>query len=143
MAETYITHSIALVGWDNLNREDAILLLGNCRANFFRAGPPVDLLPDESIDENFLLRRANTIAGILLEISVFEPERLNILELQCDPDVFMETLLNNVRNEVISYQRFIHKTSKKLKSDLILNLSEAKKSSPINYERVDLLGCKT
>ncbi|MFO0001763.1 MAG: hypothetical protein ACK559_11595, partial [bacterium] len=53
-----------------------------------------------------------------------------------EADVFMETLINNLRNDVISFQIFIQRTVKTCKKDLISKISELKKNYDTYSENI-------
>jgi hypothetical protein len=53
------------------------------------------------------------------------------------PDVFMEALVNNIRNEVISHQIFIKKQINKTVDQLEKNLSILKNNFHANSERIN------
>ena len=142
MIETYVIHSAVptlLVGGVNLELDRAKYRLGRAKALLIQAGPPVSLLTDESATEEFLIQRANSIANILETLNDFTLELLDNIPLQCEPDIFMEILLNNVRNESISYQCFINKSINRLKSDLSSNLLLAKSITVIDLDQIDRL----
>ncbi len=52
------------------------------------------------------------------------------------PGVFFETLINNIRNELSSYQSFVNKSKKKYLSDLENKLSVAKLTNPVDWEKI-------
>ena len=51
-------------------------------------------------------------------------EILELIPHTVDNDIFMETLLNCVRNDVISYQSFINRTKKNFISDKLALLKD-------------------
>jgi hypothetical protein len=65
-----------------------------------------------------------------LRALIFELEELNLqdMEIGIEGDVFLEYLMNNVRNEVISYQSFITKTVDKSTKELISRILGLKKT---------------
>jgi exonuclease III len=54
------------------------------------------------------------------------PDQLNILVLDCEPDLFLDVLVNNIRNEIISFQSWAHKANNIKKSSLIKTLDSLK-----------------
>ncbi len=102
------------------------------------AGPDSIYLPPNSRSEEQKLDRAGAIAGIketideLLIADLAERELLAKFEA----DVFMETLINNLRNDVISFQIFIQRTAKKCKKELESKASELKKDYELNSEKI-------
>ena len=67
------------------------------------------LLPGARSEEDDFLR-AGRIGELKLVIDDFDVEGLQSLALDIEDDLFLEYLLNCVRNELISYQTFIAKT---------------------------------
>jgi hypothetical protein len=58
------------------------------------------------------------------------------LILSCDPDVFFETLINNLRNEVCSHQTFMRKAKFKKIESTKNKLAELKKDYTANSVRI-------
>jgi hypothetical protein len=58
------------------------------------------------------------------------------LILNCDPDVFFETLMNNLRNEVCSHQTFMRKAKFKKIESTKNKLVELKKDYTANSVRI-------
>ena len=48
------------------------------------------------------------------------------MEINIEDDLFMEFLMNNIRNEVISYQSFVCKTIEKSEKNLIAKIKGLK-----------------
>ena len=53
------------------------------------------------------------------QLQTFDLLTIQNSDLNCDDDIFFETLLNNIRNEVTSYQHFIFKTRNHQKNELL------------------------
>lgn len=66
-------------------------------------------------------------------------ENLQNLTLVVDPDWFYENLLNNIRNEIISYQKFVAKTSKETYYRAVTELNNLKQNPFGNHERIEFL----
>jgi hypothetical protein len=73
----------------------------------FSERPGEDFTPEQVAARAGLLTRARYIMQIL-DITVFE-----LADLNCNPSVFMEILMNNARNDVCSFQDFYLKERKK------------------------------
>jgi hypothetical protein len=108
VAETYVHHI------RHVNNRDALLnSIGQLKVIIFNLGlhwsdrPGEDVIEDANAARDGLLNRARYLLT-LLDIRVFENA-----ELACDADIFMEVLVNNVRNETCSYQAFFLKEKKK------------------------------
>jgi hypothetical protein len=69
---------------------------------------------------------------------------LNLIEkiqIDCDPDIFLETLLNNLKNDVISHQAFIRKSKKAKLTQLFEKLYNIKKNlnpDPVSLREAEL-----
>jgi hypothetical protein len=86
--------------------------LGNARANLKIAGPDSTVLPPGFRSDQTELVRSGIIAGIkevLDNIPINELARGEFIE-GVGEDLFMETLVNNLKNDCISYQVFINRT---------------------------------
>ncbi len=57
-------------------------------------------------------------------------------------DLFMETLINNIRNECISYQTFLARTVKESTSMITMKLMDLKNDYVGNQVQIDTLQCK-
>jgi hypothetical protein len=55
-----------------------------------------------------------------------EPARLNEISLICDPDIFLEVLMGNIRNSVLSFQAWVQKIKNARANFLIGNLNRLK-----------------
>jgi hypothetical protein len=64
------------------------------------------------------------------------------MESSLEGNAFLEYLMNNVRNEVISYQSFITKTVEKSTKELISRILELKKNFKTNFEKISELEIK-
>jgi hypothetical protein len=55
------------------------------------------------------------------------------------PEIFLEALINNIRNECVSNQIFLGKTIKSTTSYLQKRLAELKSNYAVNVEQIDSL----
>jgi hypothetical protein len=109
--ETYVQHSNIITEPDRLR---ILLRLGTARRDLRESGPDSSTLPVGSRSDFEELRRSGVLAGI--------KETLNDVRIadfmiggftnELSDDIFMETLVNNLKNDVVSYQNFICKTIK-------------------------------
>ncbi len=114
-------------------------LIGRCHALIRRAGPDpnyIEYFHAELVDvddRNLILNELRAL--------IFELDELNLqdMEINLEGDAFLEYLMNNVRNEVISYQSFITKTVEKSTKELISCILELKKN---NFEKISELEIK-
>jgi hypothetical protein len=58
----------------------------------------------------------------LLE-SLPEPHHFNEIELMCAPDVFLEVLMGNIRNSLLSFQAWIQKVKMAKINSIITTLN--------------------
>jgi exonuclease III len=65
----------------------------------------------------------------LLVNTLPDPERLNEIELTCTPDTFLEILMGNIRNSLISFQVWQQKVKTARANNIITSLNQLK----INY----------
>jgi hypothetical protein len=130
VAESYLIHI-------NIpNKADCLRLVGELKLIILNAGtefserPGEDFTPEQVTERAGLLTRARYIMQIL-DITVFE-----LAELNCDPSVFMEILMNNVRNDVCSFQAFYLKERKKNFNEGLQLLKELKIDYVLNSDRI-------
>jgi len=64
------------------------------------------------------------------------PELLNTLVLTCDNDVFLEVLMNNIKNDILNLQSWSKKVSNCKKTTLSRRLTELKGDFQINGEAI-------
>jgi hypothetical protein len=120
----------------------AIGLIGRGMTMLREAGPDPNFLEYSFAD----LLDTDIRSGIMADIRaiIFELDEIGLqdLETTMDADIFMEYLLNNIRNEVISYQAFISKTINKSTLSLISRLKDMKANFPANFETISELELK-
>jgi exonuclease III len=120
-AETYLQHTQeGQLPVDELGRRltEVGLIKSECRP----FSVPYKYWPDGTYSENDLLRRVLTFENLTNRITTLNIAGLEQLELSCDKMLFLEVLLNNLKNEIISFQAFFFKHKKNalniLKKDL-------------------------
>jgi hypothetical protein len=101
-----------------ININELLLKCGRIRETIRICGPPPHLISGEAVTEEGIAdrERRKTRLEILknaLNLDILEREQLN-----CSADIFLEALLNNVKNDTISHQAFIKKIKKKKVTDL-------------------------
>ena len=113
VCEVHLLH-LDTVGINQLEIDNNLNRVGNIKQLIRNAGAPWHLIPHELNSEEQL---ANREACLQEAYTLKDTLNLDLFELTpptIEPDLFMETLLNCVRNDVISYQSFINKTKKPL-----------------------------
>ena len=133
--ETYTRHTGTLT---EPSRNDQLRRLGTARANIREAGPDSSLLPIDSRTDLDELRRSGLIASVKETIN-----EVNFNELTAggftenlNDDIFMETLVNNLRNDVVSYQTFISKTVKNTAKETVNQLIDLKKNYDLHVDEI-------
>jgi hypothetical protein len=141
IADTYLIHTNVL----DVDVKNALALrIGNAKRDLRLAGPDKKYFHDgfrNELDENIRAGRLGNVREVL------EDFPLNILQEggysdNISDDLFMETLINNLRNECISYQTFLVRTVKESTSIIITKLKELKTVYVGNQVQIDSLQSK-
>jgi len=111
----------------NDDRDEGLLLVGMVKSFLNAAGPDLHYYADEELDEATITNRDFHITEAKNIFSAHPIEIFYNFSLNIDDDMFMDVLLNNIRNEITSYQNFLEKFKARAKSDLIQQLEVAKK----------------
>jgi exonuclease III len=82
---------------------------------------------ENETDRNILKLLQEELESMVLTLP--DPGRLNEISLTCDPDIFLEVLMGNIRNSILSFQAWVQKTKNARANLLIVNLNRLK----INY----------
>ena len=135
-AECYITH-FALVPLTEDDITEALALVGRVRLLLRSAGPAAKYYAGPDLDDVTLGTRERCIIQARAIISTHPIEIFHNFRLNIDADIFMDTLLNNIRNEVTSYQHFISKFKNKKFSGLVERLDELKSSATLSKDVMD------
>ena len=86
------------------------------------------LVPGTRTEYDSLLHE-NKIAGLNATIDDFDIDGLQSLAIIIEDDLFLEYLINCIRNDIVSYQTFISRTFNQTKNTLISQLNECKLGS--------------
>jgi hypothetical protein len=127
-AETYLLHC-PLNTIDGRNKNFLLNTCGTIRRLIRDCGPPAELCIGADVDPEAAVnreRKKNRLQVLSHSIN------LNILEyipLNCEPDVFFETLLINIKNDTISHQSYVRKTKRQKVLDLQKKIANLKKNS--------------
>jgi exonuclease III len=131
VAESYVQHLT------NVRSREALLQsIGQLKLILFNLGlhwtdrPGDEVTEDEASTRERLLDRARYIL-VNLDTRVLENAEIN-----CDPDVFMEVLVNNVRNDTCSYQSYFMNEKKKKFQEGIASLRNLKSNYVRNLDRI-------
>jgi len=138
VADTYLLHTSALEEAEVTRR---LAEIGAAKKLIRDVGPDKCHLPVGSrseLDKNIRSGRLGEIRELLED---FPLDRLEIgaYKDNITDDIFMETLVNNIRNECIFYQIFLAKTSTETVSNLTKELSRLKQDFDVNQNRISTL----
>jgi hypothetical protein len=127
VADTYLIHTNAL---DIQEVQRLTNEVGHAKLNIRRAGPDKKYFHDGYRSEEEENTRAALFGSIheLLDSFPIELVQRGGFKDDLADDIFLETLINNIRNECVSYQIFLSKTvtaSTKKITDLLKNLKLA------------------
>jgi hypothetical protein len=133
--ETYLRHTNTL---PEPARHESLLRIGRARTDFREAGPDSSILPSGTRTDYDELRRSGLLVGVKEILDGFDFTELSnggFTENLSD-DIFMETLVNNLRNDVVSYQIFISKTIKNTSSETLNKLADLKHDFERNVNKI-------
>jgi hypothetical protein len=108
VAETYILHRDRQQGQGN----DFLNMLTTCgtiKTLIRDCGPPLELIVGLDIRDGMLEERDRKKNRLAVLTNSIDLHQLEVGPFTCDPLILMETLLMNLKNEVVSYQAFIGK----------------------------------
>jgi exonuclease III len=136
--ETYLQH--AQQGQEGLVLEEGLMHIGNIIDTIHRAN-------DLEFDIFFLgmtPERELQLSGLNAEVNLLVddlpvPEQLNSLVLGCNDDTFLEILMGNIRNAIISFQTWIKKVRNARSNAITKSLNELKNDHKINHGRISEL----
>jgi hypothetical protein len=103
------------------------------------AGPDPLNLPYMHAELTDLHVRDPLIANLRDIIHQLEEAGIENRELMLDDDIFMEILINHIRNEVINYQAFIFKKIDESSSRLVDKFKQLKNEHLANFDRISEL----
>ena len=110
--------------------------VGRVWALIREAGPDPRFLLPEVVNEELLTNRQRFDEEVLAILGNYEIATLQTLPLTISDALFYDTLINNVRNEVSSYQNFVFKSKKKCKVELTEKLTGLKTDYTLNCEEI-------
>jgi hypothetical protein len=138
IADTYLIHTSAI----ELEEKNALAIrVGTAKMNLRRAGPDKKYFHDgfrSELEENIRAGRLGEVREVLDEFPFNVLQEGGYLD-NINDDWFMETLVNNIRNECISYQTFLAKTVKESTSAITKKLVELKSDYIGNLVQIDNL----
>jgi exonuclease III len=135
VADTYLLHTSSIAN-DEINRR--LREIGSAKRLIRDIGPDKCHLPVNSrteLEENIRSGRLGEIRELLEDFPLDRLETGTYKDGITD-DIFMETLVNNIRNECISYQIFLAKTSTETVSNMSKELSKLKANYVENQNQI-------
>jgi hypothetical protein len=136
--ETYLIHSnVARIG--RFEKQNLLTFCGRIRETIRSCGPPPEsILGLEVSVEHFASRRAK-IGRLEVLKNNLDLDTIERLPLTCNPVILLETLLSNVKNEVISHQVFIKRAKNEKIVWLKKKLAEVKSSENPDCDEINNL----
>ena len=125
--ECYVHHAI------NKDRKTLLARLGRVKFLIRQAGADGSLLLPNARNELEELERAALIGEARSILDEFDLDTWQAAEIDIEDDLFLEYLVNCIRNDVISYQVFISNSFNKTKNGLIADLHAIKNSDSVLY----------
>jgi hypothetical protein len=131
VCETYLIHTLD-VRIGRISTDELLNICGRIKAIIRDCGPPPDLVVGIDLTQVMIESRNNKITRLQILKNSLNLNEIENVALTCGPDIFFETLMINLKNEVVSHQSFMRKKKfekiehlKKellvLKSDYIVN----------------------
>jgi exonuclease III len=136
VAETYVQHA------ENLNeyaKDSALRRIGHVKMLIANLGIDYRYRPGLNPSIEDIERREALLQQGRLAIELLNIPWLETIELNTGIDLFMEVLINNIRNEVTSFQSFFLKEKNQGIKDVISNLRELKANYRANTEIIKQL----
>jgi hypothetical protein len=130
-ADTYILYSTTALPEEKLDMRERI---STAWRSLRAAGPDnKHLLPGERTEEEDL-NREGLLADVREFLDDFPFSRLRDGTFDIKDNIFLECLINNIRNETVSFQQFVKKKSRSFMSDLLKKIDVLKNTVPLNQD---------
>jgi exonuclease III len=135
ISDTYLIHTSILT---DPERQRLLLLVGSSKKLLRDAGPDSEILLAGERSEFEELRRSGIIAEIKANLDLIPLDRLILggFSDNLEDDIFMETLVNNLKNDCVSYQTFISRTIKNTISQSLRQLKSLKGDHRANQDAI-------
>jgi exonuclease III len=135
VAETYLLHAAPGQFTEvDLNRK--LRLVGEIKRDVKLLPVPYKFWPMNSYQENDVLARAISLESLQNKVIRLNIDDLRRLQLTTDDLTFMEVLLNNIRNDILSFQAFFFKWRKRTITGMETNLKRLKNDYMTNYDAI-------
>jgi Reverse transcriptase (RNA-dependent DNA polymerase) len=136
-AEAYIIHAKENV-LPRANRNNLLTTVGRLKTLIRRAGPPYipseKFIADNGADWNE--KRGRVIRSIEETKDQLDMDIISNLALDPDPDVFFETLMGMLKNELLNYQIFAKKQKNLLFNNLKSEVQHLKEGPAPDWEKI-------
>jgi exonuclease III len=136
VAETYLQHIIPPQGY---NIERSLGIVGTIKVLLRSLGIDFGQRPGFTPSEEESAQREEALQRLRYLVSTLNLPWLEGLEKSVEIDIFMETLINNVRNDVTSYQSFFIKEKRKEFDAALEALIILKKNYAANDEKIRII----
>jgi hypothetical protein len=138
VAETYLQNCTDREA-NVINANFLLNVCGTIKQLVRDCGPPLEFCIGENQDLDHDERRNRKITRLQILCNSLNIPVLENVELNCNPAVFMETLLNNIKIETISHQIFIRKCKKNKLNSMTNRLRNLKKDYVNNIVHINEL----
>ncbi len=138
IADTYLIHTNML---EENDKNVLALRIGNAKQNLRLAGPDKKYFHDgyrNELEENIRSGRLGSVREVLDDFPFVLLQEGGFSD-NITVDSFLETLINNIRNDCIGYQIFLGKTTKDSTGSILKSLSELKMDYVHNQSQIDAL----
>jgi exonuclease III len=131
--EHYIHQALTSISFDLRQKNLCLELIGLVRAQLKSINS--DIIYDISDEESQMVRqkRINYCFNILNDLEAYN---IQSLEPSCEDDIFLESMINFVRNDIVSYQTFISKSRSMVVHDLEREMSALSGNFELNQTRI-------
>jgi hypothetical protein len=134
-AETYLQHAARDQG--EVDIEEGLLHVGRLIEKITQCNElDFSMAFDGMSDEKTLLKARYDAELQTLVDSLPDPDSFSELLLTCDPDIFLEVLMGNIRNSLISFQAWHQKVKMAKTQSLTLQLGNLKKDY---FNNIDII----
>jgi hypothetical protein len=122
VAETYLEHAVR--EQQDVDVQEGLLHIGRLIEKISQCNELEFKANFESDPNNYSIELDDRMQELyrLLE-SLPEPHHFNEIELMCAPDVFLEVLMGNIRNSLLSFQAWIQKVKMAKINSIITTLN--------------------
>jgi exonuclease III len=136
--ETYLIHAIeGQIPVDRLN--NMLMEIGLIKENCKDIPYPYEFWPNNLYDSADLVRRLLKTEQIRNRLNNLDHDQVCNLNVSCNDGLFIDVLLNNVKNEIISFQAHFFKWKKSTLENMTKQLASWKINYAENFDRINEL----